>query len=74
METSEEKKSCENKKPCCLCQKMGGVFIVLIGVAILLRELDVLSEKNMWISISIIVILIGLKKVCGGMCKCCDKS
>jgi hypothetical protein len=53
---------------------MGGVFIVLIGVAILLRELDVLSGKNMWISISIIVILIGLKKVCGGMCKCCDKS
>ena len=67
METSEEKKSC------CLCQKMGGVFIILIGLAILLRELDMLSEKTMGISISIIVILIGLKKACGGMCKCCDK-
>ena len=53
---------------------MGGVFIVLIGVAILLGELDVISWKAGWISISIIVILIGLKKVCGGMCKCCDKS
>ena len=74
METSEEKKCCENGKPRCLCQKMGGVFIILIGIAILLRTLDVLSEKNMWISISIIVILIGLKKICGGMCKCCDKS
>ena len=74
METSEDKNICENKKPCCLCQKMGGVFIVLIGVAILLKEFDVLSEKNTWISISIILILIGLKKVCGGMCKCCDKN
>ena len=74
METSEEKKSCENEKPCCLCQKMGGVFIVLIGVAILLGALDVLSEKTAMVSISIIVILIGLKKICGGMCKCCDKN
>ena len=74
METSEEKNSYENKKPCCLCQKMGGVFIVLIGVAILLGALEVISTKAEWISISIIVILIGLKKICGGMCKCCDKN
>ena len=74
METSEEKKCSENEKPCCLCQKMGGVFIVLIGVAILLGALDVLSEKNAMIGISIMVILIGLKKTCSGMCKCCDKS
>ena len=74
METSEEKNCCENKKPCCLCEKMGGVFIVLIGVAILLGALDVLSEKTAMIGISIMVILIGLKKICGGMCKCCDKN
>ena len=74
METSEEKKCCENEKPRCLCQKMGGVFIVLIGFAILLGALDVISWKAEWISISIIVILIGLKKICGGMCKCCDKD
>jgi len=74
METSEEKNSCENKKPCCLCQKMGGVFIVLIGVAILLGALDVLSEKTAMIGIGIVVILIGLKKICGGACKCCDKN
>ena len=53
---------------------MGGVFIILIGVAILLGALDVLSEKTTLVSISIIIILIGLKKICGGMCKCCDKS
>ena len=77
METSEEKSCCENsenKKSCCLCEKMGGVFIVLIGVAILLGALDVLSEKTTLIGISIMVILIGLKKTCSGMCKCCDKS
>ena len=77
METSEEKNCCENsenKKSCCLCEKMGGVFIVLIGVAILLGALDVLSEKTTLIGISIMVILIGLKKICGGACKCCDKN
>ena len=74
METSENKNSCEVKKSCCPCRVMSGVLIILIGVAILLGELDVLSEKTMWISISIIVILIGLKKACSDMCKCCDKS
>ncbi|MGA3163370.1 MAG: hypothetical protein ABSD77_04130 [Verrucomicrobiota bacterium] len=49
------------------------MFIILIGLAILLRELDMLSEKTTWISIAVLVILIGLKKACGGMCKCCDK-
>jgi hypothetical protein len=53
---------------------MGGVFIILIGVAILLGALDVLNQKTALIAIAIIVILIGLKKTCGGACKCCDKS
>ena len=74
METSEEKKCCENKKCCCPCHVMGGVFIILIGVAILLGALDVISGKTEWITIAILVILIGLKKMCGSRCKCCDKS
>jgi hypothetical protein len=74
METTEEKKCCENKKCCCPCHMMGGVFIILIGVAILLGALDVISGKAEWITIAILVILIGLKKTCAGMCKCCDKS
>jgi len=74
METTDEKKCCETKKCCCPCHKMPGLFIILIGVAILLGALDVINEKAEWISIAIIVILIGLKKMCGGMCKCCDKS
>jgi hypothetical protein len=73
METTEEKKCCENKTCRCPCHKMGGVFILLIGVAILLRELDVFTDKAMWITIAILVILVGLKKICCSGCKCCDK-
>jgi uncharacterized protein YqgC (DUF456 family) len=74
MEMTEEKKCCENKKCCCFCHKMPGVLIILIGVALLLGALDVLTPKVEWISIAVLVILIGLKKMCAGMCKCCDKS
>jgi uncharacterized membrane protein len=73
METSEEKKSCETKKCGCFCHKMLGLFIVVIGVLILLRTLDVIPSTPFWITISILVILIGLKAMCRG-CKCCDKA
>jgi hypothetical protein len=53
---------------------MGGVFIILIGALILLHTFDVFSGKILGIAIGVLVILIGLKKMCGGMCKCCDKS
>jgi len=74
METSEEKQCCETRKCCCPCHMMGGVFIILIGVAILLGALEVISAKAEWITIAILVILTGLKKACAGRCKCCDKS
>ena len=74
METSENKNSCEIKKSCCPCRVMGGVFIALIGVVMLLGTLGVISEKTAWIAASIFVILIGLQKACRSMCKCCDKS
>ncbi|HMD55386.1 MAG TPA: hypothetical protein VKJ65_12630 [Phycisphaerae bacterium] len=74
METTEEKKYCETKKCCCPCHMMCGVFIILIGVVILLRALDVLSPKVEWISIAVLVMLFGLKKMFAGKCKCCDKS
>jgi len=45
METAEEKKCCETKKCGCCCHKMCGVFIVIIGVLVLLRALDVLASK-----------------------------
>jgi len=74
METTDEKKCCETKKCCCFCHKMPGLLVVIIGVLVLLRALEVLESKPFWITISIIVILGGLKCMFGGMCKCCDKS
>ena len=74
MEATEEKKCCETKKCCCFCHKVPGLLIILIGVAILLGVLDVISGKAEWITIAILIILIGCKKMCSGKCKCCDKS
>ena len=73
METAEEKKCCETKKCCCFCHKVPGVLIALIGVAILLSVLDVISPKATGITIGILLILYGLKKATAGKCKCCDK-
>jgi uncharacterized protein YqgC (DUF456 family) len=53
---------------------MPAVFVVLIGVAVLLRVLEVLRHKPFWIAIAILVILAGLQQLCSGMCKCCDQS
>jgi len=74
METTEEKKGCEARKCCCFCHKVPGVLISLIGVAILLGALDVLSAKATGITVAVLIILYGLKKMCAGMCKCCDKA
>ena len=74
METSEDKKCCETKKCGCFCHKMPGLIIVVIGVLVLLRALDVLASKPFWITISILIILGGLKCTMRSMCKCCDKA
>jgi len=74
MEPTGEKNCCETKKRCCICDKMPGVFIILIGVVALLVNLDVIGDKTMWVSISIIIILFGLSKLCRSCCNCCDKS
>ena len=73
MEPTEEKKCCETKNRCCVCSKMPGVFIILIGVAALLFNLDLISGRTLWVAISVLIILIGLGKICRGCCKCCDK-
>ena len=69
MKTAEEKKCCETKKCGCCCHRMGGVFIVLIGVLLLLVNLDVLSDRQGFVSFSIIVILFGLSKIGRSFCK-----
>jgi len=69
-----EKKYCETKKCCCFCHKVPGILVILIGVAILLGALEVITPKVEWIAVGILVILLGLKKMCSGACKCCDKA
>jgi hypothetical protein len=58
----------------CLCHKMCGLFIVLIGLTFLLGALNVLSPRTVEITWPILLILLGLKKMCGGMCKCCSAA
>jgi len=72
METTEEKKCCETKRCCCLCHKMPGVFIALIGVVILLTGLDVFGRRAGVVAIAVLIILLGLQRTCAGACKCCS--
>jgi hypothetical protein len=72
--TTEEKKCCETKKGCCFCHKVPGLLIALIGVTILLTTFGVWSERGGWSVAGVLIIMLGLKKMCSGMCKCCDKS
>ena len=58
----------------CPCHKMPGVFIVLIGLTFLLGALNVLSPRAVEITWPILLILLGLKKMCRGMCKCCTAA
>jgi len=53
---------------------MPGVFIVLIGLTFLLGALNVLSPRAVEITWPILLILLGLKKIFSGMCKCCNEA
>ncbi len=64
--------SCANCK--CPHHKMVSVFIVLIGLTVLLKNLSVLSMGAADVIWPSLLILIGLQKMFGGMCKCCKKS
>ena len=71
METTEGK---PQGKCSCPCHKMPGVFIVLAGVAVLLRALDVLGHKGFWITVAVVVILAGLQAIFANKCKCCNAA
>jgi cell wall-active antibiotic response 4TMS protein YvqF len=53
---------------------MTGVFVVLVGVAMLLRALNILPYTSFWITFAVLVILAGLQNIFSGYCKCCDKA
>ncbi len=64
----EGSKDCASK---CKCHKVGPLLIVLIGVTFLLGALGYVSQETVAIVWPILLIVLGLKKMCGGMCKCC---
>ena len=71
METIEGK---PEGKCCCPCHKMPGVFVVLVGVAVLLRAWDVLGHRPFWTTVAILVILAGLQAIFRSKCKCCNAA
>jgi len=58
----------------CPCHKAPGLLVALIGLVFLLGALNVLSPRAVEITWPILLILVGLKKMCGGMCKCCSAA
>ena len=72
--TTEQIKNPEGQKCACFCHKMPGVFVVLIGVAILLRALNVLGSTAFWVTVGVLVILAGLQSMSRGVCKCCNAA
>lgn len=64
----------ENHSCCCVCHKVGGIVVALIGLDFLLGALNVLSQNAVNIVWPVLVIIIGLLKAFGqGKCKCCEK-
>jgi hypothetical protein len=63
----------QDKKCGCPCHKAVGVLILLIGLTFLLGTLNVIGEHTVALVWPVLLILIGLKKTLGGMCKCCAK-
>ena len=62
------------KKCACPCHKVVGLFVALIGLTFLLGALNILTPRAVEIIWPILVLLIGVKLVGGGRCKCCDKA
>lgn len=63
-----------NGKCCCPCHKMAGVLVILFGLTFLLGALNVIGQNVVNIVWPILVMLGGLKCLCAGKCKCCDKA
>lgn len=57
----------------CKCphHKLVPLFVALIGFVFLLGGMNVISKGLVDLAWPILLILVGLQKMCGGMCKCC---
>jgi hypothetical protein len=60
----------EGKHCSCPHHKMVPILIVLLGLTFLLGTMDVFSALVVGYIWPILLILIGLQKIFGGMCKC----
>lgn len=58
----------------CKCphHKVGPLLIALIGLTFLLKTLNVIDAATTDLIWPILLILIGVMKMCGGSCKCCS--
>ncbi len=65
-----------NEGMTCRCphHKLVPLYIVLIGLAFLLRAFGVLSVSFVAYAWPVLLILIGVQKMCKGMCKCCTSE
>jgi hypothetical protein len=66
-------KTCGGK---CGCghHKVFPILVILFGLAFLLAQVNVLSWNFVGVTWPILVIIAGIMKLCGGMCKCCCKK
>ena len=71
MGNDESCKTCMTGSCNCMHHKMVPLFIVLIGLVFLLGTLGLVSMMFTAITWPVLLILIGLQKMLGGMCKCC---
>jgi hypothetical protein len=55
----------------CPHHKMVPLFIFLIGLAFILERLAIISSSLTSLIWPVLIMLIGLQKMSGGMCKCC---
>ncbi len=67
MEPNEKGMRCS-----CPHHKMVPIFIILIGLVFLLGALGVLNDTFVAYAWPILIIVIGLQKLFGNACKCCD--
>ncbi|MCX6714363.1 MAG: DUF5668 domain-containing protein [Candidatus Uhrbacteria bacterium] len=56
----------------CPHHKAVPLFITLIGLAFLLKALGYMSAGTVDIAWPILLVLVGLQKMMGGACKCCE--
>ncbi len=70
--------SCESQTPdtqCqCPCHKFKGLLVILLGLVFLLGNYGVLTPEIVNTTWPILIILIGVKMLGRGFCKCCKKT